>query len=279
MRQILESSMLVPNIHLLKVEAPDVARQIEPGQFVILRAEEDGERIPLSASDWDADEGTITMVFMNVGGTTDRLASLHAGESLPTVVGPLGNPTEIDRYGTVLCLGGCYGIGSILPIARALKKKKNRVITVVEARSQFLLYWSDRLKEVSDELVSITRDGTRGRKGHVTRLPEIVKALGPVDRMIVNGCTYLLRRASETSRPLRIKTIVSLNPIMIDGTGMCGVCRVSVGGTTKFACVDGPDFDGHEVDWNELAQRRRMYLREEVVSVQHEDCRSHAGSS
>ena len=278
MRQIIESLMIVPNIHLLRVEAPDVARQIEPGQFVILRAEQEGERIPLSVSDWNADEGTITMVFMNVGGTTNRLASLRAGESLPTVVGPLGNATEIDKFGTVLCLGGCYGIGSILPIARALKEKKNRIISVIEARSQFLLYWEDRLREVSDELVAITRDGTRGRKGHVTRLPEIVQAHGPIDRMIVNGCTYLLRRTSETSRPLKIKTIVSLNPIMIDGTGMCGVCRVSVGGTTKFACVDGPDFDGHQVDWDELAQRRRMYLAEEVVSIQHQQCRSHAGS-
>jgi ferredoxin--NADP+ reductase len=276
MRKILESSMIVPNIHLLRIEAPDVAAQIAPGQFVILRAEEDGERIPLSVSDWNAAEGTITLVFMNVGGTTNRLASLAAGESLPTVVGPLGNPTEIETYGTVLCLGGCYGIGSILPIARALREKKNRIITVIEARSRFLLYWEDRLAEVSDELVAITRDGTRGRKGHVTRLPEIVQTYGPIERMIVNGCTHLLKRASETSRPLKIKTIVSLNPIMIDGTGMCGVCRVSVGGATKFACVDGPDFDGHEVDWDELTQRRRMYLREEVVSVQHAGCRSRA---
>jgi ferredoxin--NADP+ reductase len=278
MREIVESRMIVPNIHLLRVTAPEVAREIEPGQFVIVRAEEDGERIPLSVSDWNADEGTITLVFMNAGGTTDRLASLPAGESLPTVVGPLGNPTEIGKYGTVLCLGGCYGIGSIFPIARALKEKKNRVIIIIEARSRFLLYWEDRLREVADQLVTITRDGTGGRKGHVTRLPEIVKNHGPVDRMIVNGCTYLLRRASECSRPLKIKTIVSLNPIMIDGTGMCGVCRVSVGGTTKFACVDGPDFDGHEVNWEELAQRRRMYLREEVVSVQHQGCRSRAGS-
>jgi NAD(P)H-flavin reductase len=278
MHRILESHMIVPNIHLLRVEAADVAGQIEPGQFVILRAEEDGERIPLSVSDWDPAEGTLTLVFMNVGATTNRLASLRAGQSLPTVVGPLGNPTELGRYGTVLCLGGCYGIGSIFPLARALKERKNRVISVIEARSQFLLYWEDRLAEVSDEVVSITRDGTRGMKGHVARLPEIVRAHGPVDRMIVNGCTFLLRRASQASRPLKIKTIVSLNPIMIDGTGMCGVCRVSVGGATKFACVDGPDFDGHQVDWDELAQRRRMYLSEEVVSVQHEGCRSHAGS-
>jgi len=276
MQKILESRMIVPNIHLLRVSAADVARQIEPGQFVIVRAEEDGERIPLSVSDWHAEEGTITLVFMNVGGTTDRLASLGAGQSLPTVVGPLGNPTEIGRFGTVLCLGGCYGIGSIFPIARALKEKKNTVICVIEARSQFLLYWQDRLAEVSDKLVQITRDGTQGMKGHVSRIPEIARAHGPLDRMIVNGCTYLLKSASQASRPLKIRTIVSLNPIMIDGTGMCGVCRVSVGGDTKFACVDGPDFDGHLVDWDELAQRRRMYLHEEVISASHRQGREHA---
>ncbi len=276
MQKILESRMIVPNIHLLRVSAADVARQIEPGQFVIIRAEEDGERIPLSVSDWNAEQGTVTLVFMNVGGTTDRLASLEAGQGLPTVVGPLGNPTEIGRFGTVLCLGGCYGIGSIFPIARALKKKKNTVICVIEARSRFLLYWQDRLAEVSDELVPITRDGTWGMKGHVSRLPEIIRAHRPVDRIIVNGCTHLLKSASQVSRPEKIKTIVSLNPIMIDGTGMCGVCRVSVGGTTKFACVDGPDFDGHQVDWDELAQRRRMYLREEVISARRGQCREHA---
>jgi ferredoxin--NADP+ reductase len=257
------------------VEAADVARQIEPGQFVILRVEPEGERIPLSVSDWDREQGTITVVFMNVGRTTDRLASLTAGQSLPTVVGPLGNPTEIGKFGTVMCLGGCYGIGSIFPLARALKEKKNTVISVIEARSQFLLYWEDRLAEVSDELVSITRDGTRGMKGHMVRLPEIVRAHGPVDRLIVNGCTYLLKRASQASRPLKIKTVVSLNPIMIDGTGMCGVCRVSVGGATKFACVDGPDFDGHQVDWDELGQRRKMYLSEEVVSARSGRCEEH----
>jgi ferredoxin--NADP+ reductase len=274
--KILHNEMIVPNIHLLQVEAADVARQIEPGQFVILRAEPEGERVPLSVSDWNPQEGTITVVFMNVGRTTNRLASLQAGQSLPTVVGPLGNPTEIERYGTVLCLGGCYGIGSIYPLARALKEKKNTVLSVIEARSQFLLYWQDRLGEVSDVVVAITRDGTQGIRGHVARLPEIVRTHGPVDRLIVNGCTYLLRRASQVSRPLKIKTIVSLNPIMIDGTGMCGVCRVSVGGATKFACVDGPDFDGHQVDWDELAQRRKTYVPEEVVASRAGLCGGHA---
>jgi ferredoxin--NADP+ reductase len=270
--------MVVPNMHLLTVEAPTVAQQMEPGQFVILRPEEDGERIPLSVSDWDVETGTVTVVFLNVGHSTGKLASLESGTNIPSVVGPLGNPTEIEKFGTVLCLGGCYGIGSIYPIARALREKGNKVITVIEARSSFLFYWEDRLHEVSDQLFHITRDGTKGCKGHVSRLPEIIKSLGDsVNRMIINGCTFLLKRGSDVSRPLGIKTVVSLNPIMIDGTGMCGVCRVTVAEATKFACVDGPDFDGHEVDWAELLQRRKQYIAEENLSFRTSRCEEHAG--
>jgi ferredoxin--NADP+ reductase len=276
MFEVLESQMLVPNIHLLTLQAPAVAGEIRPGQFVILRAEDEGERVPLSVSDWDVVQGTVTVIFMNVGNTNNKLACLEKGTSIPTVVGPLGNPTEIGRFGTVLCLGGCYGIGSIYPIARALKEKKNRVVSVIEARSSFLFYWEDRLAEVSDEVIHITRDGTRGVRGHVARLPEIIKAHRPIDRIIINGCTFLLKRGSDASRPEGIKTVVSLNPIMIDGTGMCGVCRVSIGGVTKFACVDGPDFDGHLVDWVELAQRRKTYMAEEAVSVRTSRCEEHA---
>ena len=276
MFKLIENRMIVPNMHLLTLEAPEVARQMQPGQFVIVRAEEGGERIPLSIADWDPGEGTVTVVVKNIGSTTDRLASLKAGISIPTVVGPLGNPTEIEKFGTVLCLGGCYGIGSIYPIARALKEKGNKVITVIEARSSYLLFWEDKLKEVSDELICITRDGTKGRKGHVGRLSEIMKSSDePLDRVIINGCTFLLKRGSDMSRPMKIKTIVSLNPIMIDGTGMCGVCRVTVGKTTKFACVHGPDFDGHEVDWVELLQRRKTYMREEVIPLRTSRCEEH----
>jgi ferredoxin--NADP+ reductase len=277
MFKLMESQMVVPNIHLLTVEAPEVARQMKPGQFVILRAEDGGERIPLSVSDWDREKGTLTVIVKNVGSTTDRLASLEAGVNIPTVVGPLGNPTEIEKFGTVLCLGGCYGIGSIFPVARALKEKGNRVITVLEARSSYLLFWERKLKEVSDRLVIITRDGTKGLRGHASRLSEIVQSSPePVDRMIVNGCTFLLKKGSDASRHLGIKTIVSLNPIMIDGTGMCGVCRVTVGKTTRFACVHGPDFDGHQVDWAELLQRRKTYMREEVVPLRTSRCEEHA---
>ncbi len=266
MAELCASQMIVPNMHLLTIKAPEVAQGIRPGQFVILRAEEDGERIPLSVSDWDAGEGTLTIVFMNVGGTTNALASLLPGSVLPTVVGPLGKPTEIDHFGTVLCVGGCYGIGSIYPIARALKQAGNKVVVVIEARSSFLLFWEERLAQVSDQLRVITRDGSKGLKGHVGRLTEVIAASQPVHRIIVNGCTYLLKRVSDVSRPLGIKTVVSLNPIMIDGTGMCGVCRVTVGGSTQFACVDGPDFDGHQVDWPELLQRRKQYLAEETLA-------------
>jgi NAD(P)H-flavin reductase len=276
MFKLKETRMIVPNLHLLTLEAPEVARQMKPGQFVIMRAEDGGERIPFSISDWDREAGTITVILKNVGSTTDRFASLKAGVSIPTVVGPLGNPTEIEEFGTVMCLGGCYGIGSIFPIARALKEKKNKVITVIEARSSYLLYWEDKLKEVSDELICITRDGTKGHQGHVGRLTEIIRSKEPINRMIINGCTFLLKRGSDMSRPLGIKTIVSLNPIMIDGTGMCGVCRVTVGKTTRFACVHGPDFDGHEVDWAELLQRRKTYMREEVIPLRTSRCEEHA---
>jgi ferredoxin--NADP+ reductase len=279
MFRLLENQMIVPNIHLLTLEAPAVAHQMKPGQFVIVRAEEGGERIPLSVSDWDTEKGTVTVIVKNVGSTTDKLASLQAGIYLPTVVGPLGNPTEIDKFGTVLCLGGCYGIGSIFPIARALKEKNNKIITVIEARSSYLLFWEDKIRETSDKLFLITRDGTKGLKGHVGRLVEIIKSTEPINRMIINGCTFLLKRGSDTSRPLGIKTIVSLNPIMIDGTGMCGVCRVTVGKTTKFACVHGPDFDGHEVDWAELLQRRKTYLREEIIPLRTSKCEEHAMKS
>ncbi len=262
---ILENQMLVPNLHMLKVEAPDVARAAQPGQFAIFRPEEDGERIPLTIADWDIQEGSITVVYLNVGRSTARLASLNKGAELPTVVGPLGNPMEIDHFGTVLCVGGCYGIASIYPIARALKQAGNSVISVIEGRSSFLLYWQEKLKTVSDRIITMTRDGTQGKKGHIGSLPEIVRTIPMrVDRIILNGCNYMMMRGAQETLPLQIKTIVSLNTLMIDGTGMCGVCRVTVDSETRFACVDGPHFDGHKVNWVEVTQRRKAYLQEEI---------------
>jgi len=274
--RVVERRSIVPNLHVLTVEAPDVAESVRPGNFVIVRPGEGGERVPLTVADWDAEAGTVTVIFVQVGASTARLARLQAGDDVPSFAGPLGNATEIDRFGTVLLVGGCYGIGTILPLAQAFTAAGNRVVALVEARSSFLLYWEDRLKEVTEQVIVVTRDGSRGYKGHVKRLPEILTLEGVrPDRVIAHGCTYQMMEVARQTKPLGIKTIVSMNPIMIDGTGMCGVCRLTVGGETKFACVDGPEFDGHEVDWEEFLARREGYGREEVEPLRRSGCASH----
>jgi ferredoxin/flavodoxin---NADP+ reductase len=272
MNKVIQRNMIVPNMHLLELEAPEIASKIQPGQFVIVRSDEDGERVPLSVADWDKEKGTITIVFMEVGASTGQLACLKAGDTVATCVGPLGNTTEIAPFGTVMLVAGCYGIGSIYPVARELKKHGNKVLAVIEARSSFLLYWLDKFVGLSDKIFSITRDGSQGLKGHVSRLAEIIKGLpSPPDRIIVNGCTYLMAHTSEITRSMGIPTVVNLNPIMIDGTGMCGVCRVTVTGKMKFACVDGPEFNGHEVDWKEFLARRKQYTDEEALYFRRSD--------
>jgi ferredoxin--NADP+ reductase len=253
-----------------------VAEAARPGNFIILRPDEQGERIPLTIADWDESAGTVTSLFVQVGASTAKLARLKAGDTIPTFAGPLGNETEIAKFGTVVLVGGCYGIGAIYPIARALKAAGNRVFAFIEARSSFVLYWEDRLKTVCERVLVISRDGSRGYKGHVTRLAEILTAekIKP-DRLIAYGCTYQMMEISRQTKPLGIKTIVSMNPIMIDGTGMCGVCRLTVAGETKFACVDGPEFDGHEVDWEEFLARRESYNVEEVEPLHRSGSCSH----
>ena len=276
MYRIIERRMIVPNLHEFTVEAPEVVQAVQPGNFVIVRADELGERTPLSVADWDREAGTVTSIFMQVGASTAKFARLKPGDQIPTYAGPLGNETEIANFGTVLCVAGCYGIGSIYPIARALKDAGNKVYTLLEARSSYLLYWEDRFEEVSERVIKVTRDGTAGYKGHIRRLGEILtlEKIKP-DRIIVNGCTFLMRKTSEVTQPLAIKTIVNMNPIMIDGTGMCGVCRLTVAGKMKFACVDGPDFDGHEVDWEEFLKRRQTYNPEEVHPLRKSGCAAH----
>ena len=273
MFDVIEREMIVPNLHLLTVRADEVAQQVQPGQFIIIRSGEDAERIPLSVADWDRREGTVTTIFMEVGASTGKLARLQSGDVIPTVVGPLGRPTEIGKFGTVICLAGCYGIGSLFPIVRALHEKENKVITFLEARSNYLLYWQDKLKPLCHRLITITRDGSDGYKGHVKRVGEVLgeNRIKP-DRIFVNGCTFLLFKASDYLSHFNVPVIVSLNPIMIDGTGMCGVCRVTVDKKTKFACVDGPDFDGRLVDWEELFKRRKQYIDEETFLVHHQRC-------
>jgi ferredoxin--NADP+ reductase len=268
--------MMVPNIHELVVEAPAVASSIKPGQFIIVRASETGERMPLSISDYDPETGQVTCFFQVVGESTSKLALVNPGDDIPTFAGPLGVETEIKNYGTVVLVGGCFGIGSIYPIERALKEAGNEVHVVLEARSRYLLYWVDKHQAMADSVTLITRDGTLGNKGHVSRLPDIFNRLKiKPDRVIANGCTFQMKRVSDITRPLQIPTFVSMNPIMIDGTGMCGVCRLTVDGQTKFACVDGPDFDGHLIDWDEFLQRRKTYYEEEVEPLRRSGTGTH----
>ncbi len=259
---------MVPNIHLLEVEAPDIAGKSQPGQFVIVMPDEKGERIPLTIADWDEKRGSVTSVFMLVGTSTHKLSLLEAGDDLPVFVGPLGKPSEIQNFGTVLCAGGCFGIAAIYPIARALKASGNRVITLVDVKANYLLYWEDKLRQVSDELHISARDSYFNCQDYIPKkVQAVLKQEKKIDRVVSIGCTYLMYTCSEATKPAGIKTVVSLNPIMVDGTGMCGACRVTEGGKTRFACVDGPDFDGHAIDWPELFARRKSYFDDEIKSL------------
>ncbi len=269
MYKILLKQDLTPGIHLFKVAAPNVAKKAQPGQFVVVRIDERGERIPLTIADWDEKEGSVTIVFMEAGTTTSRLALLEAGDSIADFMGPLGLPAHIEKFGTVVCVAGGVGAAPIAPIARAMKREGNKVISIMGARSKNLLFWEDELHRVSDQLIVTTDDGSYARKGLVTEpLKELLESGEKVDRVIAIGPSIMMKFCSKTTEPFGVKTIVSLNPIMVDGTGMCGCCRVSVGGETKFACVDGPDFDGHQVDWDLLFARQRIYLDEEKRSFE-----------
>jgi len=267
--KILEKQELVPNIHLIKVQAPAVARKAKPGQFVIITVDEKGERIPLTIADWDTEHGSISIVFMEVGTTTQRLALMNEGDSIYSLVGPLGIPTHIEKFGTVVCVGGCYGIGAMMPIARAMKESGNKVISVIEVRSKYLLYWEEELKKASDQLLVSIGDGSHAPERWIPdQVRSIVDRGGSIDLVIAFGCTYMMKLCAETTKALGIRTIVHLSSIMVDGTGMCGCCRVSVGGETKFACVDGPEFDGHQVDWDVLLARQRGYQEQEIQALQ-----------
>ncbi len=267
MPRVVQRARLVPNIHLLEIEAPEISKTCRPGQFVIVMPDAKGERIPLTIGDWDRDKGTVTSVFMAVGTTTHKLARLETGDDIPVFTGPLGIPSEIRNYGTVLCVGGCFGIAAIHPVARALREAGNRIVTLVDVKAEYLLYWADKLRKASDRFLLSTRDATADEQDYVPRSVKGILEEEIIDRVVAVGCTYLMSSVSEATRPAGVKTMVSLNPIMVDGTGMCGACRVTVDGKTKFACVDGPDFDGHLVDWQELYTRRRSYFDDEIRSL------------
>ncbi len=265
---VLESRMLVPNMHLLRIKAPQVAAHARPGQFVILMARETSERTPYTLADWDRDQGSITLIIEEVGRSSRELVSLKAGEFLAHVSGPLGKAFPVEHRGTVVLGGGCYGIGGILPLARALRQAGNRVISVIEAASAYLLFWEKDLQAVSDEVRIATKDGSRGTRGGVQEVfQQFYEQEGPVDMFIAMGCTFMMRMVSELTQPWGVPTMVALNPIMVDGTGMCGACRVSIHKKTQFACIDGPFFDAHGVDWDELACRKSAYAQEEVEAL------------
>ena len=265
---VLEKQEVVPNFHLLKIEARTVAQFAKPGQFVILMVNETSERVPYTLGDWDPEDGTITIVVEEVGRASREVVELKKGDRIAHVTGPLGLPFPVKNVGTVALGGGCYGIASIYPLARAMKQAGNRVISVIEASNDFLFYMEDKLRTVSDELLCATKDGSRGTWGGVQEVfVNLAGSDAKVDMFIAIGCTFMMRMVSEATRPLGIPTYVTLNPIMMDGTGMCGACRVTVAGKTKFACVDGPAFNGHEVDWDELLRRRGAYATLEVDAL------------
>jgi ferredoxin--NADP+ reductase len=267
MYKILDKVDYSDDVFMQVIEAPAVAAACEPGQFIILMIHEEGERIPLTIADFDRDAGTITIVVQAVGTSTRHLQTLGRGDSISNFIGPLGMPSEIENVGTVICAGGGVGVAPIYPIARALKEAGNKVISIIAARTQDLLVWEDRMREISDVLIVTTDDGSRGRHCLVTEpLKELCEA-GGIDLVYAIGPGVMMKFCAKTTQAYDVKTFVSLNAIMVDGTGMCGGCRVSVGGETKFVCVDGPEFDGAKVDFDLLMARQRQYVSQEKKSL------------
>lgn len=271
MYPILQKEILSDINKLMVVEAPAVARKARAGQFIILRIDEQGERIPLTIADYDREADTITIIFQEVGKTTMQLGTLEPGDELATFAGPLGHPTEIENYGSVICIGGGVGIAPIFPITRALKEAGNHVISIIGARTKELLFWEERMRAVSDEIVICTDDGSFGRRALVTEpLQEFLEQReGEIDRVWAIGPAVMMKFCAATTEPFGVHTIVSLNTIMIDGTGMCGGCRVLLEDGAQFVCVDGPEFDAHKVDWDNLLARQQFYAQEEHEAVEH----------
>jgi len=265
MQKIIHTEKLAENVYLMRVHAPLIAEERKPGQFVVVMADtEFGERIPLTIADADVEEGSITLVFQAVGKSTQDLARMKPGDKIPAVVGPLGHPTEIEKVGKVVCVAGGIGVAPLLPIAKAYREAGNEVVSIMGARSKDLVILEERMRNVSDELTVCTDDGSYGRKGVVTEpLKELCEQTPAPDLVVAVGPAVMMRFCAETTKEYGIKTMVSLNTIMVDGTGMCGGCRVTVGGETKFVCVDGPEFDGHDVDFDELMNRLDTYRDQE----------------
>ncbi len=257
--KILSKKEICPNQYELVIDAPYVVRNAKAGQFIIFRAEEDGERVPLTIADINKNSGALTIVFMAVGYSTKKLAELNEGDEIPDIVGPLGKPTDIKKYGTVVCLAGGYGAAPCYLIAKAFKEAGNKVYMIMGARNKDLIFWADKMKEACTELFVTTDDGSMGEKGFVTGVLERLMNNEKIDYAIAVGPMPMMRAVANMTRDRGIYTEASMNPIMVDGTGMCGACRVTVGGKVKFACVDGPDFDAHQIDFDEVINRTKIY--------------------
>lgn len=278
MYRIVKKRLLAQGIALLEVEAAAVAAKVEPGQFVIVRVDEVGERIPLTVMDFNREKGTITIVVQDVGYSSAIITTMNEGDAFQDFVGPLGVASEIENYGSVVCIGGGLGIAPIHPIARGLKDAGNHVISVLGSRSADLLILEEEMRAVSNEVVIATNDGSAGVKGFVTDgLAKVLSEGHKVAAIWAIGPMVMMKAVVEYTRPLGIKTIVSMNPIMVDGTGMCGACRISVGNETKFACVDGPEFDGHLVDFDLAMKRLAFYKDEENRAKARLECHHEGG--
>jgi len=267
MYEILNKEIIAPEVEVMQVSAPYIARHHKAGNFVVLRLHEKGERIPLTIADSDYEKGTITLLYQKIGRTTHEMGLLKKGDIIRDIAGPLGHATPIKKYGHCVLVAGGIGSATLFPILKALKAKKNRVSVILGARSKELIVWKDRFEQYADEVLLTTDDGSAGRKGLVTEeLKDIIES-SKVEIVIAVGPIRMMQAVAETTKPYEIKTLVSLNPVMVEGTGMCGACRVKIAGKTKFACIEGPEFDGHEVDFHELADRLGFYKEEEAEAM------------
>ena len=278
--RIVEKNECVPNIHKMVVHVPNIARKIEPGQFILVMVDEKSERIPLTLADWDTDLGTLTFFVQEVGLSTTKMAFMEVGDSFYSIVGPLGEPAYVDKFGSVVVAGGCYGLGAVYSIAKKLKELGNYIITILEAKNESFLYFEEEFKAISDEIVTVTSDGSKGMHGHIYDVLEEMISFQKrkIDHIKVIGCNVMMSKVARITKEIGdIPTYATVSSIMVDGTGMCGACRITFDGKTRFACVDGPEFDAHKIDWEELiGVRNTSYIREESLSLQNfsPQCRS-----
>jgi ferredoxin--NADP+ reductase len=269
--QITEARFLAPDVKLICVLAPRIAKKQKPGQFVIVRTDETGERIPLTIAESDPQAGTVTIIVQGIGKTTKQLNSLEAGQSVADMVGPLGKPSEVEKFGACVVIGGGVGTAIAYPTAKALKQAGNKVIVIIGGRNRQLVILEDEIRAFADEVIVTTDDGSHGEKGLV--IDPLKRLVGRINYVLAIGPIPMMRAVANVTREHNIKTVVSLNPIMVDGTGMCGGCRVSVAGKNQFACVDGPEFDAHQVDFDTLTKRNAMYRDMERQAREQHQCR------